>query len=259
MSRSSTRAAMNRRRKNGLGWLTGVLATVVAGVLVFVFISVISNISAANTPPVNVKVVNNSVCNFVAPLSGALIKDPTKLDIRPAEINSSCDKALAKVRGVRTEVSLEVVLAPSGDAAIVLTDVTIHVLKSSPVDKSAFYTPAGRGGGGQTLSIEADVENKTAVGKVDVYAEDGTMKMYSSVLAVRPRPTATKVDPLIVDIGLHGHKNYTNFDVDLHWQSSTASGVFRLENGGAGYMVGGSDGLASFNGFDGDRWVAGTN
>ena len=245
--------------------LLGVLAAVLTGVLISVGTTsanrIISDAGAKKPSPVNVTVADNSVCNFDAPLSGALIWDPTKLEIKPAEIGQgpSCDKALAKVRGARTEVSLEAVLAPSGDAAIVLTDVTIHVLNSSPADRSAFCSPAGTGGGGETLSIEADVENKTAVREVDVCAEDGTMKMYNSVLAVRPRPTATKADPLTVDIGLHGDKNYTNLEVDLHWQSSTASGVFRLDNWGAGNMVGGSDGLPSFRGADGDRWEPGTN
>jgi len=271
-SQSAGPPASNPPRKKWLTWIQrpitwvmGIVAAVIAGVMIAVGTQiaepVVNSVTTKQPPPVHVKVVDNSVCNFVAPLSGKSKQDPTKLGIGPDEFNQggSCAKPLHKVHGALSDLSLEAVLAPTSGAAVVLTDVTLHVRKSVFVGKSAFYSPAGSGGGGETLNIYADVEKTPAVSGVDVYAEDGSLESFTSVLGVRPRPIATKSDPLIVDIELHGDTRYTTFDIDLHWQSSTASGVVRLDNKGAGYTVAGIDGLPPYRGTDGDMWEPGSN
>ena len=142
---------------------------------------------------------------------------------------------------------------------MVLTDVTIDVRKRVSNAGSAYYSPAGIGGVSTTLTVLADVEADDPIQEVGVYQQDLSLVTYPSVREVLPRPTATKSDPLVVDFSLYGEQDYTTFDIVLHWQTGSATGTYRLDNGGSGYQVAGVGGLPNFRGGANDTWEPGSN
>lgn len=251
-----------RRRMSTRAVVATVLTIVVAPILILFLTPIVTRAGQGLVPQLesSVAMASEMDCNFVVPLDEVALEDPTLLALEPGTIPApghapaECDDVLATVGGVRERLMLEAVLAPSGDAAVVLTDITVDVRERQPTTGSAFYTPYGTGGPtATTLTVDLNVEATKPVQGVTVYATDGT-STYSSIREVQPRVAATQAEPLDLLLSISGKKSYTTFDIVLHWQTGTTVGTTRLDNGGLGYQVAGTDRVPALNGFNDDGW-----
>jgi hypothetical protein len=251
----------SKRQKSRWAWLWGGLALLAGAVIAPLVVTGlqphVEAVSSQIGPQINVTVQDQSSCNFVAPLVPASTSANDIAGMRPADFNPpQCDDNIVSIGGAHNNVALEVVMEPTNDRAVVLTDVTIDVRDQTPTKGSAYYTPSGIGGGATTLTIGVDVEAPSPVQEITEYREDGSMSTFSSMKDILPRPKASESDPLVVLLSLYGESDYTSFDIVLHWQSGTHIGTSLLDNDGKGYRVAGTSELPTFNGF-GDTWQAG--
>jgi hypothetical protein len=232
--------------------VVAVLAAVVAPLAVSALQPHVEIASGRLGSQLDVTVQDQSSCNFVAPSESSGTIDPEVIGMTPAEFGRpNCDENIAAIDGAHNNIVLEVVMEPTNDNAVVFTDITIDIRDQTPTTGSAYYQPAGIGGGATTLTAQVDVEAPAPVQEITVYGSDGTESKYPSLEEALPRPMATASDPLVVILSLYGSTNYTVFDVVLHWQSGTTIGQSVLDNGGKGYEVAGASGLPNFEGFDG--------
>lgn len=241
---------------------TAAFALVLAPILVGLALYVVPRLIERYGPQVNVtaRVTADTSCNFVLPLEGDLEDDPTQLAVSPGSMGTMpCDDAISELNGVHRDLTLEAVITPEGDEAVVLTDVTIEVREQVRNSGSGYYSTGGIGGQSTTMTVLANVEAMDSVQEVHVHGQDGSFNRYESVREIPARPNATKSDPLVVNLSLYGEQAYTTFDIILHWQKGTSTGTSRLDNGGPGYQVAGIEGLRNFRRGANDVWEPGSN
>ncbi|MDY0828958.1 hypothetical protein SK224_07440 [Microbacterium sp. BG28] len=206
-----------------------------------------------------VQLSSDTGCDFVVPVESIGLVDPSQLALQTSDLpapggeQSKCESAIEGVRGVHDRLVLEVIVEPTGDDSVVLTDVTIDVRETRPNSGSASYSPFGTGGGSTMMQVLSDVESSSPVQSVITYP-NGVPQSFESVRSVVPRLSATKSDPLNLLLEYRGHKLYSTFDVVLHWQSGVEVGTTRLDNDGAGYEVAGIEGIPRLEGYDGHGW-----
>lgn len=206
-----------------------------------------------------VQLSSDTGCDFVVPVESIGLADPTQIALQVSDLpapggdQSKCESAIEGVQGVHDRLVLEVVLEPTGDDSVVLTDVTIDVRDARPNSGSVFYSPFGTGGGSTMMQVLSDVESSSPVQSVITYP-NGIAQSFESVRSVAPRLSATKSDPLNLLLEYRGQKLYSTFDVVLHWQSGVDAGTTRLDNDGVGYQVAGIQGIPRVEGYDGIGW-----
>lgn len=242
-------------------WIGTFLGGVASAVLIAFAIPIaqpyIEDLQSLLGPQLDVSVVNNSYCDFVAPSVRDGEVDSDAIGVRPADFPTyPCDEQIDSIQGGYTNLELELVVSPRRDETIVLTDVTIRIDSQEPTTGSAYYNPVGHGGSATTLTASVNVEEATGVEEVSVF-DAGNEKIYSSLQEALPRVTATKSDPLVLVLSFKGKTKYTSFDIVLHSQSGDDSDTFVLDNEGDHFRVAGADGLVTFvSDGDGDDWAA---